>query len=53
MFNYKHPFTVWEEIKTGIEINIVNDNYNVGDRVPSINQISQDYNVSNSTAVKV
>jgi len=52
-FDYKHPFTVWEEIKTDIEIGIINNVYNVGEKVPSINQISQDYNVSSSTAVKV
>lgn len=53
LFDYKHPFTVWEEIKSNIEIDIINNVYNVGEKVPSINQISQDYNVSSSTAVKV
>ena len=49
---YKHPFTVWEYIKKDIEIMIIINTLKTGDKVPSINQLAQDYNVSNSTAQK-
>lgn len=52
-YNYKHPHTVWEDIKSDIENDIVNNVYKTGCKVPSITQISQKYEVSNNTAVKV
>lgn len=50
---YKHPSTVWEVIKHDVELDIINNTYRAGDKVPSINQLSNMYNVSNNTSVKV
>lgn len=52
-YNYKHPYTVWENIKTDIETAIIKDVYGIGEKIPSINEICQEYKVSNNTAVKV
>lgn len=51
-YNYKHPYTVWENIKSDIETDIIRDVYGIGEKIPSINDICQEYKVSNNTAVK-
>lgn len=49
---YTHPNTVWEIIRYQLEIDIINNIYKVGERVPSTNDLAKQYNVSVNTAGK-
>lgn len=51
-FVYSHPNTVWETIKNQLEIDIITNVYKVGERVPSVNDLARQYNVSANTASK-
>ena len=53
MNNTKHPKTIWTFIKDEIEIKIINGNLRFADKVPSISEIANDYEVSKTTAQKV
>lgn len=48
-----HPRMVWEYIKGDIEFRIILGELRVADRVPSIAELSDQYNVSKTTAQKV
>ena len=43
----------WEKIKYDIEIGIIKDKYQTGDKLPSINQLAFYYKVSTATSQKV
>lgn len=48
-----HPRMVWEYIKDDIEFKIIVGDLRTADRVPSIAELSEQYNVSKTTAQKV
>lgn len=50
---YKHPRTVWEFIKSDIEVLIIRGILKNADKVPSISEIAKQYNVGKTTAKKV
>lgn len=50
---YKHPHTVWDSVKKHYEIEILKGNLVAGDKMPSLNNIAEDFNISKNTAVRV
>lgn len=52
-FEYKHPSTIWEIIKSKYEIEIINGSLGTGEKMPSISTISERFSVTRNTAVKV
>lgn len=51
--DYKHPNTLWLTIKRKLEIDIINGKYKSAERVPSISELSDIYNIGHSTSKKV
>lgn len=52
MKDLMHPKTKWEQICTDIEIKIIKGILKSTDKLPSISELSEEYNVSKSTAQK-
>lgn len=51
-YSYSHPYTVWETISSQLLKDIAMDVLKAGERVPSINELAKQYNVSANTAAK-
>lgn len=52
-YNYNHPNTLWLTIQRKLEVDIINGKYKSTDKVPSINELSEMYEIGQSTAKKV
>lgn len=50
---YKHPSTIWEQIKEEILASIICGDLQQGDKAPSLTEITINFNCSRSTAQKV
>ncbi|MDE6017050.1 MAG: GntR family transcriptional regulator [Acetatifactor sp.] len=50
---YKHPSTIWEQIKEEILAAIICGDLQQGDKAPSLTEVTINFNCSRSTAQKV
>lgn len=50
---YNHPNTLWLTIQRKLEVDIINGKYKSAEKVPSINELAEIYEIGQSTAKKV
>ena len=50
---YNHPNTLWLTIQRKLEVDIINGKYKSAEKVPSISELAEIYDIGRSTAKKV